>query len=411
MQKPKPRELTEFLSPRTSRIEASPASVLRRRARELRAAGRDVIELSSGDLDFPTPDHVIAAANRAARRGETRYTNVDGTVELKDAVRETFRRQNGLAYERNEVIICNGSTQALANALFATLRDGDEVIVPAPYWAPYLAQVRLADGTPVLIRCPQNNAFKLNPEDLRAAITARTRWVVINNPVNPSGAVYTSAELSAIAAVLLDHPDIWVLADGLYEHIVFNGRSAPTIAEVEPRLKERTLTVSGVAKTYAMMGWRIGYAGGPAPLIGAMTNIQSQTTSGASSISQSAAFAALTGPQDLIAERAAILARRRDAFIASLNRCIGLSCPYPDGTFYALVSCAGLIGAKTPAGSRIETDRDVANYLLEAVDVAVVAGADCGVSPYFRASFAVPTERLAEAAARIERACAALSGR
>jgi len=407
----KPRDRAEFLSPRTSRIEASPASVLRRRARELRATGRDVIELSSGDLDFPTPAHVIEAAHRAAQRGETRYTNVDGTAELKDAVRETFRRQHGLAYERNEVIICNGSTQALANALFATLRDGDEVIVPAPYWAPYLAQVRLADGTPVPVPCPQNNAFKLSPEDLRAAITARTRWIVINNPVNPSGAVYTSAELSAIAAVLLDHPDIWVLADGLYEHVVFNGCRAPTMAAVEPRLKDRTLTVGGVAKTYAMMGWRVGYAGGPAPLIDAMTNIQSQTTSGASSISQAAALAALTGPQDLIAERAAILARRRDTFVASLNRCSGLSCSHPDGTFYALVSCAGLIGTKTPAGSLIETDRDVAGCLLEAVDVAVVAGADCGISPYFRASFAVPTERLAEATARIERACAALSGR
>jgi len=401
--------VAEFLSPRASRIEASPASVLRRRARELRAAGRDVIELSSGDLDFPTPEHVTAAAHRAAQRGETRYTNVDGTPELKDAVRETFR-QNGLAYARNEIIICNGSTQALANAFLATLRDGDEVIVPAPYWAPYLAQTRLADGTPVPVPCPQNNGFKLNAEDLRAAITAQTRWVVINNPVNPSGAVYTSAELSAIAAVLKDHPDIWVLADGLYERIVFNGCSAPTIAAVEPRLKERTLTVSGVAKTYAMMGWRVGYAGGPAPLIDAMTNIQSQTTSGASSISQAAALAALTGPQDLIAERAAILARRRDTFIASLNRCPGLSCPYPDGTFYALVSCAGLIGAKTPVGSRIETDRDVAAYLLEAVDVAVVAGADCGVSPHVRASFALPAERLAEAAARIERACVALNG-
>src|SRR5262249_51618140 len=218
-------------------------------------------------------------------------------------------------------------------------------------------------------------------------------------------------ELAAIAAVLLDHPDIWVLADGLYEHIVFNGRSAPTIAAVEPRLKGRTLTVSGVAKTYAMMGWRVGYAGGPALLIDAMSNIQSQTTSGAASISQAAALAALTGPQDLIAERAAILARRRDTFVASLDRCPGLSCSYPDGTFYALVSCAGLIGTKTPVGSRIETDRDVAAYLLEAVDVAVVAGADCGVSPYVGASLGLPAERLAEAAARIERACLALSGR
>jgi aspartate aminotransferase len=397
-----------LLSPRLGSIEASPASVLRRRAGELRAAGRDIIVLSSGDLDFPTPDHVIAAAHQAARQGQTRYTNVDGTPELKDAVRATLQRQNGLAYERDEVIICTGSTQALFNALFATLAPGDEVIIPTPCWAPYLDQVRLAGGTPIPVACAESNGFKLQPEDLRAAITAATRWLIINNPVNPTGAVHSAAELSAIAEVLLPYPEIWVLADGLYEHIVFDGRHAPTPAEAEPRLKPRTLTVSGVAKSYAMMGWRIGYAAGPAALIEAMARVQSQTISGASSISQAAALAALSGPQDLLAERAALLAAKRDVFAALLNQCAGLSCRVPEATFYLLVSCAGVIGKHSPDGQRIETDRDFAAYLLEAVDVAVLPGQDCGVSPYFRVSFANPLAMIEEAGRRIRQACGAL---
>jgi aspartate aminotransferase len=394
-----------FLSPRMGRIQASPASVLRRRAQELRAAGRDVIELSSGNLDFATPDHVIAAAHDAARRGDVGYTNVDGTPELKDAVRAQFKRQNGLCYERDEIIVGSGSTQALFNALLATLATGDEVIVPAPYWGSYLDQVRLTDGTPVVVPCSQNNGFKLRPDDLQAAITARTRWVIINNPVNPTGAVYSSSELAAIAEVLLQYPDIWIMADGLYEHIVFGGQRAPTLAEIEPRLKPRTLTVSGVAKSYAMMGWRIGYAGGPAALIREMVKIQSQTTSCASSISQAAAVAALTGPQDLLRERAAVLETKRNAFVDLLNGCAGLSCTAPEGTFYLLVACAGLIGKRTPGGQTIETDRDVAAYLLEAVDVAVFPGTDCGLSPYVRVSFANPLQTIEDAGRRIARAC------
>ncbi len=397
-----------FLSPGVNRIAASPASVLRRRARELRAAGRDVIELSSGDLDFPTPGHVIAAAHQAAVQGETRYTNVDGTPELKDAVRAAFHRQNGLVYDRDEIIICSGSSQALFNALLATLVPGDEVIIPAPYWAPYLDQVRLVGGTPVVVSCPQNNGFKVQPEDLRAAITARTRWVIINNPVNPAGVVYSPADLLAIGAVLLDHPDIWILADGLYEHIVFSGGQAATIAAVEPRLKARTLTVSGVAKSYAMMGWRVGYAGGPAVLIQAMTKIQSQTTSCASSISQAAALAALSGPQDLLTERVSLLAAKRDAFVALLNECEGLSCPVPEGTFYLFVSCAGVLGKVSPEGRHIETDRDFAAYLLDAVDVAVFPGQDCGLSPYIRVSFANSLGTIEDAGRRIKQACRAL---
>ena len=288
-------------------IHASPASILRRRARELRAAGRDIIELSSGNLDFATPDHVIAAAHAAALRGETRYTDVDGTPEMKRAVRAALLRDHRLSYAQDEIIVCNGSTQALFNALQATLALGDEVIIPAPYWAPYLDQVRLSGGTPVTVPCPQNNGFKLRADDLRTAITARTRWLIINNPVNPSAPFIRRSELSDIAAVLLQHPDIWILADGLYEHMVFGGIPAPTLAAIEPRLKPRTLTISGVAKSYAMMGWRVGYAAGPAALIRAMTTVQSQTTNGASSISQAAAVAALDGPQDLLSERASVL--------------------------------------------------------------------------------------------------------
>jgi aspartate aminotransferase len=403
-------DLSPLLSPRLAQIGASPASILRRRARELREAGRPIIELSSGNLDFPTPQHIVTAAHEAAQRGETRYTDVDGTPELKDAVRAALKRHNDLAYARNEIVICNGSTQALFNALLATLAPDDEVVVPAPYWAPYLDQVRLTGGRPVIAPCPQNNGFKLRPDDLAAAITPRTRWLILNNPVNPSGAVYSRAELADIAEVLLQHPDVWILRDGLYEHIVFDGLRAPTLAEVEPRLKPRALIVSGVAKTYAMMGWRIGYAAGPVALIQAMINIQSQTTSCASSISQAAACAALNGPQDIVRERASILQTRRDLFVQTLNACDGLSCRPPEGTFYLLVSCAGVMGKRSSDGREIRTDRDFAGYLLEQADIVVIAGEDFGLSPYIRVSFANPPELLEDAGRRLERACAALSG-
>jgi aspartate aminotransferase len=393
------------LSPRMSGIHASPASILRRRARELRASGLDIIELSSGNLDFATPDHVIAAAHAAALRGDTRYTDVDGTPELKQAVRAALLHDHHLSYAQDEIIIGNGSTQALFNALLATLAPGDEVIVPAPYWAPYLDQIRLAGGVPVVVTCPHNNGFKLRPEDLKAAITPRTRWLIINNPVNPSGAVYARDDLSDIAAVLLLHPQLWILADGLYEHMVFGERCAPTLAEIEPRLKPRTLTVSGVAKTYAMMGWRIGYAAGPVALIGEMTKVQSQTTSGASSISQAAAVAALDGPQDLLRERAIVLRAKRDLFVGILNDCAGLSSEPPEGTFYLMVNCAGVIGKAPPDGKTIRTDRDFAAYLLEQANLVVFAGEDFGLSPYIRVSFANSNATIEEAGRRLKRAC------
>jgi aspartate aminotransferase len=396
------------LSPRMSEIAPSPASILRRRARELRAAGRDIIELSSGNLDFPTPDHVIAAAHAAALRGETGYTDVDGTPELKRAVRDALLRDHRLAYAQDEIVICNGSTQALFNALLATLAPGDEVIVPAPYWAPYLDQVRLTGGSPVIVPCPQNSGFKLRPDDLHAAITPRTRWLVINNPVNPSGSVYRREELAEIAEILKQHPQVWILADGLYEQIVFDGDCAPTLAAVEPQLMQRTLTVSGIAKAYSMMGWRIGYAAGPAALIREIIKIQSQTTSCASSISQAAAVAALNGPQDLLRERALILRGKRDRFAALVNDCSGLACVAPEGTFYLLVACAAVIGKRSPDGRKIRTDRDFAAYLLEHADLAVFPGEDFGLSPYIRVSFANSQSTIEEAGQRLKRACEAL---
>jgi len=397
-------------SPVAGRIAASPASRFRQRVGELQAAGRDVIVLSSGDVDFPTPRHVIAAAHAAALRGETRYTNADGTLELKDAIRAKFNRDNGLDYERDEVIVCNGSMQAMFNAFKATVAPGDEVIVPAPYWASYLDQVSLAGAKAVTVQCPQRNGFKLDPKDLDASITERTRWIIINNPANPSGALYSGAELAAIAQVLARHPHVWILADDLYEHLILDDDKFATIAAVEPRLQSRTLTVNGVSKAYAMMGWRIGYAAGPRELISEMVKIQSHTTACASSISQAAALAALCGPQGLLRERAAMLATRRDIMVGLINRAVGLSCAPSPATFYLLASCYGVLGKSSPDGKPINCARDFATYLLDTADVAVLPGEDCGVSPYFRASFAVPTELLREAGARIIRACAALQG-
>jgi aspartate aminotransferase len=397
------------LSPRMDGLPPSPASRMRRKVQELRSSGKDILDLSSGDLDFATPEHVIEAAHLAARNGQTRYTNVDGTRELKDKVRQKFEVRNGLAYESDEVIICNGSTQAIFEAFFATLAPGEEVLVPSPYWSQYLNQTRLAGGKPIPVPCPQNNGFKVRPDELRALLGSRARWFVLNNPTNPTGAVYSRTELAPIAEVMLDFPDVWILEDMLYEDIVFDDRRASSIVEVEPRLKSRTLVVSGVAKSYAMMGWRIGYAGGPSHLIRAMSAIQSQTTSCASSIGQAAAIAALSQSQDSVIERNLILAQNRTFMAARINGCAGLSCLLPEGAFYLLISCAGVLDKATPKGIRIETDRAFAEYLLEAAGVAVAAGEDFGLSPYVRASFGLPSATLEKAASRIERACSLLS--
>jgi aspartate aminotransferase len=395
-------------STRMDLIRPSPASQLRRRVRELHDRGVDVIDLSSGDIGLPTPDHVIDAAVAAARQGDTRYTNVDGAPETKDAVRAQLERQNGLVYDRSEVIVSSGSTQAIAGALMATLEDGDEVIVPVPCWAPYIDQVRLNGGRPVELSCRQNNSLKLRPDELAAAITPRTRWLILNNPVNPTGAVYTLEELAVIARVLLAHPSVWLLCDNLYENIVFDGVTAPCLLEVEPRLKERTLVVSGVAKSYAMMGWRIGYAAGPSALIAEMAKIQSVTTSCASSVSQAAAVAALTGPQDLLAERASALARQRNMLAEDIRECAGLACTPPAGTFYLLASCAGVLGKCDPQGIPVTDDTSFAHYLLQSCGVAVMPGSVCGITPRIRMNFALPPATLRNAGQRLRAACAAL---
>ena len=395
--------------PQAKSLHSSPAASFRRKVLDLRSQGRTVIDMTAGDLDFPTPPHVVEAAVAAARSGDTRYTNVDGTPELKDAVREHFRRQNGLAFERSEIIVANGSSQAIASAFAVTMQPGDEVIIPSPTWATYYGQASLAGGVPVPVSCAQNNGFKLRPEDLARAITPRTRWVIINNPVNPTGALYTRAELAELCEVVRQHPDVWVLADNLYEHIVFDGRKAATPLEAAPDLRDRTITISGVAKSYSMMGWRIGYAAGPADVIADMTRIQYLTTSCTSSISQAAATAALAGPQTVLAERAAILQSKRDLAVGLVNACAGLSAVPPEATFYLCVSSAGVVGKRTPEGRVLNTGGDFSDYLLDAAGVAVLPGEAYGLPCYVRMTFAVPTEQIHEAGRLIGEACAALA--
>ena len=392
----------------TSGLHSSPAAAFRRKLNDLRSKGQTVIDLTAGDLDFPSPPHAVEAAVRAAREGDTRYTNVDGTPELKDAVQEHFRRQNGLDFDRSEIIVTTGSSQAIANAFAVTLQQGDEVIIPNPSWATYAGQAALAGGSPVFVSCAQNNGFKLRAADLAGAITERTRWIVINNPVNPTGALYTGAELAELCAVLRRHPHVRVLADNLYEHLVFEGRKAVTPLEVAPDLRDRTVTISGVAKSYSMMGWRIGYAAGPAGLIAEMTKVQYLTTSCPSSISQAAAAAALLGPQDLLAERADVLRAKRDLLVDLVNGAAGLACVAPEGTFYLCVSCAGAIGRQRAEGGIIGTGGDVSDYFLEAAGVAVLPGEAYGMPGYIRATFAVPTEDIQRAGRLIGDACQAL---
>jgi|SRR5215213_6278683 len=392
----------------TKSLHSSPAAAFRRKVLELRSQGRTVIDMTAGDLDFPTPPHVVEAAVEAARAGNTRYTNVDGTPELKDAVREHFRRQNGLSFDRSEIIVTNGSSQAIANVFAVTLRPGDEVIIPNPSWATYAGQAALAGGVPVTASCGQNMNFKLQPADLANALSKRTRWVVINNPVNPTGALYTASELADLCEVLRQHPDVWVLADNLYEHIVFDGRKAATPAEAAPGLRGRIVTISGVAKSYSMMGWRIGYAAGPASVIADMTRVQYLTTSCTSSVSQAAAVAALLGPQMVLAERAGILQSKRDLLVRTINDCAGLSCVPPEATFYLCVSCAGVVGRRTAQGRTINTGEDFSDYLLDAAGVAVLPGEAYGLPCYVRATFAIPTELIHQAGRLIDEACRSL---
>ncbi|MBI3514110.1 MAG: pyridoxal phosphate-dependent aminotransferase [Proteobacteria bacterium] len=398
-----------LLSSRLANVQPSPTIFVTQKARALKAAGRDVIGMGAGEPDFDTPDHVKAAAKAAIDRGETKYTDVDGTPELKRAIVEKFKRENGLDYKLEQITVGTGGKQILFNALMATLDKGDEVIIPAPYWTSYPDMVALCDGTPVPVMCGENTGFKLGAEALEAAITPRTKWLILNSPSNPTGAGYTRAEIKALTEVLLRHPHVWVMTDDMYEHLAYDGWEFSTPAQIEPRLYDRTLTCNGVSKAYAMTGWRIGYAGGPVALIKAMAILQSQSTSNPSSVSQAASVAALSGSLDFITERNAIFKQRRDICVDLLNKAPGLSCLKPDGAFYVYPSCAGTIGKRTPSGQVIETDTDFVTYLLEAEGVAVVQGAAFGLSPYFRISYAIATEQVEEACRRIQRACQALS--
>ncbi|WP_331372613.1 pyridoxal phosphate-dependent aminotransferase [Sinorhizobium chiapasense] len=379
------------------------------RANAMKREGKPVIILGAGEPDFDTPDHVKQAAWDAIQRGETKYTALDGTPELKKAIREKFQRENGLAYELDEITVAAGAKQILFNAMMATINSGDEVIIPTPYWTSYSDIVQICEGKPVLIACDASSGFRLTAEKLEAAITPKTRWVLLNSPSNPSGAAYSAADYRPLLEVLLKYPHVWLLVDDMYEHIVYDGFRFVTPAQLEPRLKERTLTVNGVSKAYAMTGWRIGYAGGPRELIKAMAVVQSQATSCPSSVSQAASVAALTGPQDFLKERTTSFQRRRDLVVSGLNAIDGLDCRVPEGAFYTFSGCAGMLGKATPSGKTIETDTDFCAYLLDDAHVAVVPGSAFGLSPFFRISYATSEAELKEALERIAAACARLS--
>ncbi|GAB7526109.1 pyridoxal phosphate-dependent aminotransferase [Paraburkholderia sp. 2C] len=398
----------KLIAARMDRIKPSPSSMATARVKELRAAGRDVVGLTSGEPDFDTPPHIVEAAYAAMKAGKTRYTVVDGTPELKRAVRDKFARDNGLAYEQDEVTVGNGGKQIVFNALTCTVEAGDEVVIPAPYWVSYPDMVLLNGGRPVIVECDAQSGYKMTAAQLEAALTPRTKWVVLNSPCNPSGATYSESELVALGEVLSRHPDVWVLTDDVYEHLIYDGQTFATFAQCNPQLRERTLTINGVSKAYAMTGWRIGFAGGPKSLIKTMAKLQSQSTSNPSSVSQAAALAALTGPNDFLAGWRSEYQRRRDLVVSRLNAIDGLYCPRPAGAFYVYPSCAGVIGRRGPNGVVIGDDTDFVMHLLESREVAVIQGAAFGLSPAFRISFATSYEQLEEACNRIEAACAML---
>ena len=398
-----------FLAQSLQRIKPSPTIAVTDKARALKAAGRDIISLGAGEPDFDTPDNIKAAAKEAIDRGATKYTAVDGTPDLKAAIIAKFRRENDLDYEPSQISVATGGKQIIFNALLATLNPGDEVVIPTPYWVSYPDIVLIGGGTPVFVPATLERGFKMAPADLEAAITPRTKWLIFNSPSNPSGAAYTHAELAALCEVLLRHPQVWVLSDDIYEHLVYDDFTFVTPAQVEPGLYGRTLTMNGVSKAYAMTGWRIGYAGGAAELIAAMATIQSQSTSNPSSIGQAAAVEALNGRQDFIADRQAAFAERRDLVVSMLNQAQGLTCPTPQGAFYVYPGCAGIIGKRTPDGAVVANDTNFATYLLDAEGVAVVPGAAFGLEPHFRISYATSTAALTDACARIQHACAGLT--
>jgi aspartate aminotransferase len=391
------------------RVKPSPTMAITSKARQMKAEGFDVIGLGAGEPDFDTPDNIKQAAIEAIQRGETKYTAVDGIPELKKAISEKFARENGLAYAPNEITVGAGGKHVLYNALLATLDPGDEVVIPSPYWVSYPDIVLLSGAEPVIVETTLKDGFKLTPEALEGAITPKTKWFIFNSPSNPTGAAYTRDEIKALTDVLLRHERVWLLSDDIYEHLVYDGFEFTTPAAVEPKLKERTLTLNGVSKAYSMTGWRIGYAGGPAPLIKAIGTLQSQSTSNPSSISQWAAVEALNGTQDFLKDWVQSFRERRDLVVSMLNQATGLSCPTPEGAFYVYPSCEGCLGKKTPKGTAIDSDGDFAAALLEEEGVAVVPGAAFGLSPFFRVSYATGMDALQDACRRIQRFCASLS--
>ncbi len=398
----------QLIAERLGRVSPSQTIAISSKARALRAAGRDIISLSAGEPDFDTPDNVKQAAIRAIEAGDTKYTDVSGTPALRRAVAEKFRRDSGLDYKPEEIIVSTGGKQIIYNAMVATLNAGDEVIIPSPCWVSYPDIVALADGTPVIVPCGQNNGFKLLPEDLEAAITPRTKWFMLNSPCNPTGAAYSHAELRALCDVLLRHPDVWVFTDDIYEKLTYGGFKPATVVEVEPRLRDRTVTMNGCSKAYAMTGWRIGYAGGPLSLIKAMDKLQSQSTSNTSSISQAAAVEALNGPQDAIPRMVEAYEQRRDLVVDMLNEARGITCHRPEGAFYVFPSVHGCIGKTSPKGARIGDDEAFVTALLDEEGVAAVHGAAFMYPGHFRVSYATSTAALREACSRIQRFCASL---
>ncbi|PIO96504.1 pyridoxal phosphate-dependent aminotransferase [Pleomorphomonas carboxyditropha] len=398
-----------FLAQSLARVKPSATIAVTNKARELKAAGRDVIGLGAGEPDFDTPDNIKEAAIKAIHDGKTKYTAVDGIPELKAAIVDKFKRENGLTYKPAEITVGTGGKQVLYNALMATLNPGDEVLIAAPYWVSYPDMVLLAGGTPTFVEASIDTNFKVTAEALDKAITPRTKWFIFNSPSNPSGAAYSRDELKALTDVLVRHPHVWIMTDDMYEHLVYDDFVFATPAEIEPSLLSRTLTVNGVSKAYCMTGWRIGYAGGPAELIKAIATIQSQSTSNPSSISQYAALEALTGPQHFIAENNKVFKERRDLVVSMLNQAKGIHCPTPEGAFYVYPSCAGLIGKKTAAGKTIASDDDFVTELLESEGVAVVQGSAFGLGPNFRISYATSTKDLEEACIRIQRFASSLS--
>jgi aspartate aminotransferase len=394
-----------FIADSLNRIQPSATIAASMKARQLKAAGRDIISLSAGEPDFDTPDNIKQAAVKALAEGKTKYTDVDGTPELKAAIVRKFKRENNLDYKPNQISVGTGGKQVIYNALLATLNPGDEVIIPAPCWVSYADIVMLADAKPVFVDTKLEDGYRLKPAALEAAITPKTKWLIFNSPSNPTGAAYAKDEIKALTDVLLKHPHVWVMTDDIYEHLLYDGLEFHTIAEVEPGLVDRTLTVNGLSKAYCMTGWRLGYAGGPVALIDAMRKLQSQSTSNPSSITQAAAVEALDGPQDFIAHNNAKFIERRDLVVSMLNQANGLRCPKPEGAFYVYPSCAGAIGKTSASGKTIANDEDFATALLEEEGVAVVHGAAFASSPAFRVSYATSNEVLKDACQRIQRFC------